>query len=609
MKKFFLVILLTILVLTGKMVKTCTELPAAPEYMPLTSSSESMVSNLGVMKDGISLELRDIDVKDALKFLATKAGMNIVPTSQVSGRVTLMIKDAPVEDVFEILIRSNKLAYEKVGTIYSVMTEAEYIARYGHNFDDVRQVKIFHLNYAIPDQAFDVINSMKSEIGKVLVNVDSGTIMVLDTPEKIKEAGQTIEALERKSSIKVFNLSYARAKDIETQLKAQLDIKRLGQVRADKRTNQVIVQTLPERMKDVEKIIASLDQKTREVLIDARIIQIKLTDNLSAGVEWEGLFDLNSKSGELTYVGSYPFSSIGKANEDWQTRSQFLENNTGGNVGAYPFSGTVQDSNYSAGNKTVGSGEMHVGVVGKQDYDVLIKYLKTLGKVKILSNPKLAVTNNQEARIHVGERQAYITTTTTAGQMTTTVSEKVTYMDIGLQLFITPTINDKGYVTLKIKPELSSVVGTLITAQNNAIPIVDTSTAETTVMVKDGSTIAIGGLSREEETHSSNRVPFLSQIPLMGMLFKSDTKGSSRTELLIMVTAHLISGDELTTGHDPDVGYSKDTKYKDYNPITDESDLSVHEQTHKAKEKGYQVYPKYKAKQEYKPKVKPLKDE
>jgi len=607
MKKLFLVILLTILVLTCKMVKTSTELPAAPEYMPLTSSTEGMVSNLGLAKEGISLELRDIDVKDALKFLATKAGMNIVPTNQVSGRVTLMIKDAPVEDVFEILIRSNKLAYEKVGTIYSVMTEAEYIARYGHNFDDVRQVKIFHLNYAIPDQAFNVIDAMKSEIGKVLVNVDSGTIMVLDTPEKIKEASQTIEALERKSSIKVFNLSYARAKDIETQLKAQLDIKRLGQVRADKRTNQVIVQTLPERMPDVEKIIASLDHKTKEVLIDARIIQIKLKDDLSAGVEWEGLFDLNSKPGELSYLGSYPFSSIGKANDDWRSRVDTF--NDVGHAGSYPFSKTVHDANYSAGQKTVGPGQMHIGVVGKQDYDVLIKYLKTLGKVRILSNPKLAVTNNQEARIHVGERQAYITTTTTAGQMTTTVAEKVTYMDIGLQLFITPTINDEGYVTLKIKPELSSVVGTLITAQNNPIPIVDTSTAETTVMVKDGSTIAIGGLSKEEKTHTSSRVPFLSQIPFMGVLFKSDTKGSSRTELLIMVTAHLISGDELTTGYDPDLGYSEDTKYKDYNSMTDESDLSVHEQTHKAKEKGYQVYPEHKAKQEYEPKVKPLKDE
>lgn len=155
-----------------------------------------------------------------------------------------------------------------------------------------------------------------------------------------------------------------------------------------------------------------------------------------------------------------------------------------GYAGSYPFSGTTTD--YSSGTKGVGTEKVHIGVVGKHDFDVLFKYLLTIGETKVEANPKITVIENQEARIHIGERQAYITNTTTQTASTTTVAEEVTFVDVGVQLFITPTINEQGFVTLKIKPEISSVVSYLLTAANNKIPILNTSPAETMVMVKDG---------------------------------------------------------------------------------------------------------------------------
>lgn len=570
---------------------------ANQEYAALPVTPEAPVSDLVGLQSRISLDLRDIDVKDALKFLASKTNLNIVPSSEVSGRVSLMIHEAPVSDIFELIIRSNNLAYEKIGDIYNVMTESEYKDRYGKNFDDVRKVKVFRLKYLVPDQANAVIDSIKSSIGKVLVDADSGTVMVLDTPEKITEITETIEKLERKSSIRIFNLHYAKAEDVTKQLKAQLELKKVGSIKADERTNQVIVETLPERMKDIEKIITGLDKKTKEVLIDARIIQVKLTNNLSEGVQWEGLFELSEKYG-TTYLGSYPLSSVSNSSS-WKSRQDAIDDT--GYIGSYPFSGTTSD--FASGTKSIGSEEMHIGVVGKNDFDVLINYLKTLGDVKILSNPKLAVTNNQEARIHVGERQAYITTTTTAGQTTTTVSEEVTFLDVGLQLFITPTINDKGYVTLSIKPDISSVIGSVVTAQNNQIPIIDTSTAETTVMIKDGSTVAIGGLRREESVENSSDVPILGKIPLVGNLLKSGSNKSVKSEILIMVTAHIIEGDELTTG-----ASIKNQNYQDYQPITKESDLTAYKG--RIMEKDYLDYPDFKTEgEEYSPNIKPLRDE
>ncbi len=250
----------------------------------------------------------------------------------------------------------------------------------------------------------------------------------------------------------------------------------------------------------------------------------------------------------------------------------------------------------------------------KQDFDILIKYLQTLGRTQILSNPQLAVINNQEARIHVGEKQAYVTTTTTTGQTTTTVSEEVTFVDVGIQLSVTPTINDDGYVTMKVKPEVSSVVSTLTTPSGNKIPIIDSSMAETTVMVKDGATIIIGGLRKEEKTSSSEQLPFLGKIPLLGFLFRSGSNKTERTELLVMLTPHIISGDVLTTGDEREFGTKPGKEYKEYPSFTEKAEFKppkkLPEQEIRPKEapeeeiKPYREYPALNEKEEEGPKIK-----
>lgn len=541
-------------------------------------SSPDMVRDSGLPDTLISLDLRDMDIIEVFKYIATKAGLNIVPTKAVTGRVTFTADNVSVRDVFDIILRSNALACEKHGTIYNVMTEAEYKALYGRNFYDSRVFKVFRLQYAIPDQASNLLNTMKSEIGKVLLDAESGVILVIDTPDRVANMEAALQAMEHKSVIKVFNLKYARAKEIEEQLKAQLDSKKVGSIKADERTNQVVVQTLPERMEGIARLIEGLDQKTRQILIDAKIVQVKLNSSNTAGVEWEGLFDVSKKYGS-TYVGSYPVSSVGASTDDWRSRQQVIADT--GYIGSYPFTGTSTD--YAAGRASIASEEMHIGVVGKHDFDTIIKYLKTVGQTRVLSNPKLAVVNNQEARIHVGERQAYITTTTTQTQTSTTTAESVTYVDVGIQLMVTPTINEDGFVTVKIKPEISSVPSFLETANGNKIPIIDTSTAETIVMVKDGTSILIGGLSKEDKRNNDSGTPFLSKIPLIGQAFKSSTNSVARTEMIVMLTPHVIQGDELITGYDRDLGYKLDKEYQKYNQFTDDPA--------RLEFKGYQSYP------------------
>jgi type II secretory pathway component GspD/PulD (secretin) len=559
------------------------------------AQENALIPRSAIPNATISLDLRDIEIIDALKFLATKAGMNIIPTKKVSGRITLMVENTSAKDVFDIILRSNSLAYDKKGDIYNVMTEDEYKALYGRKFSDMRQVKIIRLKYMVPDQALTFIDTLKSEIGKILLDSESGTLLLMDTPEKLREIEDALFAMEEKSAVKIFNLKYALAKNIEEQLKKQLDVKKVGTIRADERTNQVIVQTLPERMDEISKLIEGLDKKTKQILIDAKIIQIKLSDDLSQGIEWEGLFNVGKKYG-MTYLGSYPFSSVDTTSADWRSRKEVLEDV--GYVGSYPFSGTT--SNFSSSTKKTALQNLHIGVVGKNDFDLLINYFQTLGDTKILSNPKLAVINNQEAKIHVGERQAYITTTTTQGQGTTTTSEAVTFLDVGIQLFVTPFINDEGYVTVKIKPEISSVLDYLETGSHNKIPIIETSTAETTVMVKDNTTLIIGGLSKSEETKDSDSTPMLSKVPLVGKLFGTKADKTVRTEILVMLTPHIISGDELTTGYDRDFGARLDKESQEYQPFTEKGEGAEY--------KLYQNYPQMSKEEPKQPSIKPMQE-
>ncbi len=525
-------------------------------------------------RDKISLDLRDMEITEALKFLALKAGLNIIPTQKVTGRVTLMVDDVPIRDVFDLMIRSNELAYEKRGDIYNVMTEDEFKSYFGKNFSDTREVRVFRLKYAVPEQVFLILENFKSSIGKVFVEQETGTVIVLDAPERMAEIAKAVEALEQKTTIKIFDLKYANAKDVEGQLKAQLDDKKAGSIQADERTNQIIVQTLPERMVDIERLVRGLDRKTRQVLIDARIVKIDLTDSKSRGVEWEGLFSLGKKYG-LSYIGSTPFSVVNPpttAGTFTPRLGLFEAMQYFGDIGGYPFSGTTSDLSSSV--RDTGSESLHLGMIGRHDFDILFKYLDTFGETKILSCPKIAVINNHEAKIHVGERQAYVTTSTTTGQTTTTISENVTFVDVGLQLSVIPTINADGYVTMKIKPEISNVVDVIVSSSDNQIPIINTVMAETSVMVKDGATILIGGLHKEEEVETYEGVPFLGRVPFLGYLFSDRTKATRRVEICILLTPHIIEGDELTTGYERDFGAKIDKTYQEYAPITAESDLS-----------------------------------
>lgn len=444
-----------------------------------------------------TLELKDMDIADVLKLISQKSGLNIAAGKNVQAKVTIYLKDVDVWDALRIILETNDLAYEQEGNIIKVITARDYELLFGNRFGDKSQVKIVPLQYAAAGDLVLLLSQMKSSIGKVMADEKSNTMVLIDTLSKISDMQSLIKEVDIPVVTKVFNLSYAKAEEMEKKI-TDIMTKNVGKVRVDKRSNKVYVTDTPAKIQEVATIISAFDERHREVLIEAKIVKVILSDQFKMGVDWAALVQ---KYHNLDLRGS--FSVLAAADK---------------------------------------RGKLSIGTT--DDYSVVIEALNKIGTTNTLSSPRITTINNEEAKILVGSTEPYVTTTTTTpASGPTTTAESVSFIDVGVKLFVTPTINEESYITMKIKPEVSSVTDYLPTSQNNKIPIVETSNAETTVMVKDGVTIVIGGLIKDELIETVNKVPLLGDIPLLGFVFRNKDKLMKKTELVVFLTPHIITGD------------------------------------------------------------------
>lgn len=465
--------------------------------------------NLGIAQEEksqntISLDIKGMDIVDVLKMLATRAGLNIVVGKNVTGRVTLFLKDVDIQDAFEITLLANDMAYEKKGEIINVMTQRDYELLYGERFQDKKQAKPIQLKYAKAADLSKALNQIKTNIGRIVVDEGSNTIVLIDSPEKVKEMSEFIKNTDLPTQTKVFSLNYALADKIQAKIQEMLT-KGVGYMKIDERTNKIAVTDYPEKLEEIAKIINAFDEKTPQVLIDAQIIEIRPSDKFEMGVDW-----------------------------DYWIRKNFKV------TAALPLGTT---------NRLL-LGTTSTAPAGKGEYKAILDLLRTIGDTKILSSPRIMVLNNQEAKILVGTKDAYITSTISqTGTGSTVTSQAVNFVDVGIKLYVTPTINRDGFVTMKIRPEISSAIRTSIKSEDkfSEIPIVSTSEAETTIMIKDAITIIIGGLRKDERTKTVKKIPLIGDIPGLGFFFRSTSDEVKKTELVILLTPHIMSGESAYT--------------------------------------------------------------
>lgn len=471
---------------------------ASPQQDSLFVSKDST----GTMPTIIDvLELKDMDIMDVLRLISKKSGLNIVSGKNVAGRVTIYLKNIDVRDALRIILESNDLAYIEENGIIKVLPGQEFEVIYGYKFGQALETKVIQLKYAKAEQVVVILMQIKSQVGKVSADTLSNSVIIADRPEKAKLMEDMIKRMDIPVVTKVFELRYSKAEDVAKKIEGALS-KNVAKVEFDTRSNKIIVTDTEEKIAQVAKIIQAFDVKHQEVLIEAKIIQIDLNDEHKLGVDWEAI------------VKDYHALTLNSA--------------------------------FGLLSTATTKGTLSIGTLANDDYTVLIEALDTVGKTNVLSNPRIAVLNNEEAKILVGSSEPYVTTqTTTPASGPATTAETVNFIEVGVKLFVTPTIHGDGYITMKIRPEVSSAPTTLPTSTGNEIPIVETSQAETTVMAKDNATIVIGGLIKEENTKTINKIPVLGDLPFLGLAFRNESKKKEKTEIVIFLTPKIITGDHL----------------------------------------------------------------
>ncbi|MFH1442362.1 MAG: secretin N-terminal domain-containing protein [Candidatus Omnitrophota bacterium] len=483
------------------------EMSEAPDL-----SEEESQNGVKVEAERISLDLKGIDINELLRILSLKMDLSIVPSKNVSGRVNIFLNNLTFEDALDVILISQELASERSGDIVNIMTAAEYEKLYGEKYNEKRKFKTIKLRYAKPATVFTALSDIKSDIGKVTADEASGIILIIDTPEKIELMEKTAKELDQPLATEVFDLQYAKPADMKTLLATAIT-SGPGELFVDERNGKVMVSDLPEKMKKIKRIVKVFDESSRQVFIEAEILQITLKDEYQRGVNWEKIIPERTH-GNVDLVGTFPVSPS-------FTPSPLL---------------------------TVDNLKMVLGSLSTQKYTMTLQWLQSLGDIKILSRPRIAAVNNQEAKILIGSREAYVSQTLSQAETTTVTSESIEFIDVGVKLNVVPTINEEGFVTMKIKPEVSTVRETITTALGSRIPIVETSEAETVVKVKDGTMIMIAGLMKEEKRKDVSGIPFLSKIPFIGAAFGTRDDQKKNTEIIIFLTPYIISGARTVPG-------------------------------------------------------------
>ena len=308
--------------------------------------------------------------------------------------------------------------------------------------------------------------------------------------------------------MKTFYLNNAKAKDIVNLLRSMADTKK---VYVNEVLNSLTVRDTPEKIKLVEKIISANDLKEAEVILDVEILEISRTNNLSYGWNFQ------------------PGLTIGASVSGTKLTP---ENPSISNVGITQGMSLNQFRNLSGDNVILTLPSLLLTLI-KQDSDA-----------QTLANPRVRVLNNKQAKFHIGDRIPIQTSTSqgTAVALTTSTYE---YKDVGIKLNIEPTVHLSNTVTLKMTLEISSL-GDPINFGNNQVQYkFGTRNVDTTINLRDGETVIIGGLIKDEERKSSNKIPLLGDIPVVGKLFSRSDDGTVKTDILMSITPNIVRTLEL----------------------------------------------------------------
>lgn len=408
-----------------------------------------------------SLQIADAPIGQVLEMLGELAGKNILSTPAVQGTVSANLIDVTVEEALGGILRARGFAHEQDERFIYVMTQSEFAARRAAERKLVTKVYRPHYISTFDLQAL-VLPLLTPEIGKLAVTNPNE----IGVPSDNEQAG------------------------------------------GDKLAQQdaLLVQDYPEVIQTIDAVFEELDVPPAQIVIEAMILSVRLTDQMQFGVNFALL---NGSSDNLVVAGN----------------GNVLENGSG-------FPGGGNDSIIPPlGQFVANTAGLKYGFV-TGDVTGFLSALENITDTNLIAAPQIRVLNKQRAQLIIGRRLSYTTSTFQANQ----TIENVNFLDAGTKLIIRPFIAPDGLIRMEIHPERSTAT---INPQTN-LPDLDTTEVTTNVMVRDSTTVVIGGLIEETTVASYDQVPLLGSLPIAKHLFRNKNERIDRTELIVLITPRIV---------------------------------------------------------------------
>ena len=325
----------------------------------------------------------------------------------------------------------------------------------------------------------------------------------------------------------LFSPIYVFAQEQNSNIKNLLSSE--GKVLYGNEQNSLVVIDYPENVERVKEYLDMIDVPSQQVMIEARVVEVKLQKEHALGVNWQLLADKKHMSLGRLDVGSS--STLGQFADGLKQSIPYK------NTNYPPVTGTTSESPFTFG-------------IFDENINVILQALANSLNTNVLSAPRVTTVNNREAEIKVIQSLPWaepdVQVSGESGSVT--VSWTINFEEVGIILKVTPIINDDDNITMVLNPEVSDKTSdySLTVTQGSTsvpytVPVIDKRSASTKVVVKNGQTLIIGGLIKEKSTKGETKVPLLGDMPFLGYLFKSKKDTVDKTELLIFISPTIIA--------------------------------------------------------------------
>ncbi len=411
---------------------------------------------------------KDSDVRDGLRLLAKRCEKNIVPSPGVTGPLNCPeLRDVTFEQALAAMLGDKFVAVQE-GNIIHIRTKEE--DRKIRQDPDRMIHKVITLYYTTAQEAEKLVRPVLSAAAQITTTSAAES--------SISSAGGSGGG----------SLSGGGGGD-----KMALN-------------DMIVVFDYPENIERAEQVIRQVDSRPLQVLVEATILAVDLTETMQFGIDWNLLTGVA--------VSDFPANIIGGKGTPWET---------------FGFADTP------------GSKGLTVGF-SADNVQAIITALESVTDTTLLANPKILAVNKQEGSVLIGKKIGYINQST---QTQTSTTQSVDFLETGTRLVFRPYIGNDGYIRMDIYPKDSSGV-----LKENNIPDETTTELRTNVIVKDGETVVIGGLFRDSITTTRSQVPVLGNLPLLGAAFRGTKDTARREEVIIMLTPHIIAEPSQTGAAD-----------------------------------------------------------